>query len=147
MPKFIGKIIDSQNLQDFAKKNKDSNYPMHITALKDTLTTGVFITGAYNSKKIDEPRKGPLIYNSFISTALCIASAYLIDGLTGNADKKIIEKIKTANINDINLKKYIDGYKIAKPALLMGVLYYMLIPLLSTFFAERLDKKVPVKKS
>ena len=120
---------------------------MHIAALKDTLTTGVFMSGVYHSNKIKEERKGPLIYNSFISTALSIASAYCVDGLTAGFDKKIINKITEANKNDINLKKYIDGYKIAKPTLLMGLIYYIIIPLFSTFIAERVDKKAPIRKT
>ena len=143
---FIGKIIDNKSVQNFAKKNKDSNYPMHITALKDTITTGVFIAGSYKSRHIDENRKGPLIYNSIVSTVLSILSAYGIDSLTSGLDKKFINKLSIANKNDTNLKKYIDGYKIAKPAIIMGLIYYMIIPLFSTFIAERIDKKAPIKK-
>lgn len=142
--KVIGKIIDKKPVQEFSKKNKDSNYPMHITALKDSLTTGVFALGVSNSNKIDTSRKGALIYNSIVSTVLSILSAYGIDSLTSGLDKKFISKIQKANPNDINLKKYIDGYKIAKPAIIMGLIYYMIIPLFSTFIAERIDKKAPI---
>ena len=143
----IGKIIDNKSVQNFAKKNKDSNYPMHITALKDTITTVVFIAGSYKSRHIEEERKGPLIYNSLVSTVLSILSAYGIDSLTSGLDKKFINKLSIANKNDTNLKKYIDGYKIAKPAIIMGLIYYMIIPLFSTFIAERIDKKAPIKKA
>ena len=131
LSKLMGKLFDSKKMQEYSKKNQNSNYPMHIAALKDTLTTCVFMSGVYHSKKINEERKGPLIYNSFISTALSIATAYCVDGLTSGFDKKIIQKIAENNKNDINLKKYIDGYKIAKPTLLMGIIYYIIIPLFS----------------
>ena len=39
------------------------------------------------------------------------------------------------------LDKYIEGIKIAKPILILGTVYYTLIPIVSTFLADRIDKK------
>ena len=134
----IAKILNSKNFLKFSDKYKDSNFPMHIIALKDTITTGTFIVQAAQSKKIDENRKMPLIYNSFIATGLSIASTYFLDEITEKPMRKFLIALKKANKNDVNLDKYVKGAKIAKPILIMGSVYYILIPLISTFFAERI---------
>ena len=146
LAKLIGKIIDSEFVQDFSKKHKNSNFPMHINAIKDTIATTTFITGVSKSNKIKENRKGPLMYNAAISTGLCIGASYAVDTITDKPAQKFIKHLTKANKNDPNLKKYIDGFKIAKPVLIMGTIYYLLIPFVSTFFAERIDRKLPINK-
>ncbi len=138
---FIGKIMDNKAFQDFSVKHSESNFPLHINALKDALTTGVFIFGIDKSKKIEEDRKSPLIFNSAIATGLSILSGYLIDAVTQKPAEKFIKNLTEANKNDANLKKYIDGFKIAKPVLILGIMYYGIIPAISTFFGERVCKK------
>lgn len=145
LPDIIGKIMDNKKIQDFSKKNADSNFPMHINVTKDLLTTGVFSGGVYKSKKIKDDRKGALIYNSLLSTGLCVVSGYLIDYLTKKPADKFIARLKSANPNDKDIKKYIDGFKNAKPILILGITYYAIIPFISTFLAERIDKKFPLK--
>lgn len=137
----IGKLIDNKSIQDFSKMNADSNFPLHINAIKDTLATGVFIGGVCKSKKVEQERKGPLIYNSAIATALSIISGYVIDSATKKSGERFIKKLSDANKNDPNLKKYIDGFRIAKPVLILGLMYYGVIPLISTFFGERVGTK------
>ncbi|MCQ2744502.1 MAG: hypothetical protein MJ230_06895 [bacterium] len=137
----IGKIIDNKSVQKFSKENADSNFPMHINAIRDSLSTTVFIFGLKKSKKIKEERKNPLIYNSAIATTLSIISGYLLDFATKKPAQKFIKKLSEANKNDPNLKKYIDGFKIAKPAVILGTMYYIVIPVISTFFGERIGDK------
>lgn len=137
---FIGKLLDNKSVQEFSKKNADSNFPMHINAIKDALTTAVFIGGVNESKKIKDERKKPLIYNSAIATGLSIATGYAIDSVTKKPAEKFIQKLSEANKNDPNLKKYIDGFKIAKPVFILGIMYYGIIPAISTFFGERVGK-------
>ena len=40
--KGLGKILDSKFLQEFSKNHKESNFPMHIFALKDVFATASF---------------------------------------------------------------------------------------------------------
>ena len=141
LAKIVGKVIDNPKIQEFSKKNKDSNFPMHILALRDTVATTTFVHQASKSKNIEEKRKRPVIYNALISTALSIASTYLIDGLTEKQSRQIVQKIKDANKNDANVSKYVNGFKIAKPALIAAVIYYILIPVISTYTAERVDER------
>lgn len=143
MASVIAKIFNSKSYQKFSEKHKDSNFPMHIIALKDVFATGAFVHQAKNSKKIENERKAPLIYNSIISTGLSITSGYVLDNLLEKPCQKFIEKYKEINKNDINLDKQIRGFKIAKPVLIIGTIYYVIIPIISTFMADRVgnDKK------
>ena len=146
----IGKILDSKCMQKFSDKYKDSNFPMHIVAATDALTTATFIHETNRSEKIEERRKKALIYNAGISTGLSIISSYILDKLSEKPTQKFIEKFKKANLNDPNLDKQIEGIKIAKPILLVGCVYYMLIPFISTFLADIADHNpkldIPHKK-
>ena len=139
--KGLGKILDLQGLQKFSTKYKDSNFPMHIIAIKDALTTGMFIQQTAKSEKIREERKLPVMYNAFISTGLSITSSYIVDRLLEKPAQKVLNKIKQANKNDPNLHRYVKGFKIAKPVIIVACIYYAIIPFISTFIAERAEKK------
>ena len=136
LSKGIAKLINNNKFQDFSTKYKDSNFPMHIMAATDALTTSTFIHQTKHSSKIDEGRKKPLIYNAFISTTLSIAAGYGLDKLLDKPTEKFINKFKDANKNDKKLNKYIEGIKIAKPILILGGVYYIIIPFISTLMAE-----------
>lgn len=136
----IGKIIDTKKFKEFVTKYKDSNFPLHIIAGTDAFATAVFAQQIATSKKIEKKDKNPLIYNSIISTVLSIASTYLIDGLTKNQTDKFIKNFSKTNKNDPKLAKQIEGIKIVKPTLIAGCIYYILIPIISTFFADRIKK-------
>ena len=79
------------------------------------------------------------MYNAGISTGLCITGGYLINGITKKSTSRFIRNFRYANRDCKNLNKYIEGIKIAKPALILGSLYYIAIPLFATFMADRLD--------
>lgn len=138
--KGLGKILDNKGLQKFAEKYKDTNFPLHIFALKDIFATLAFVDRANRNDKIKEEQKPFLIKNSLISTALSIASSYTIDKLTDKPAQKIIEKIKKENKNDPNISKYLEGFKIVKPIVILAIVYYTIIPVLSTFLAQNRDK-------
>ena len=133
----IGNILNNKKMIKFSEKFKNSNFPMHINAITDTIATLTFMEQANRSKSIDSARKNALIYNAGISTALSIAGGYTIDKLLENPVEKFIEKYKKINKNDKNLSKQVQGIKIAKPFLILGTIYYILIPLVSTFLAEK----------
>ncbi len=141
LPKYLGKIIDTKPVQILAEKFHKTNFQQHIISLTDALATGTFITQVSKSKKIEPDRKKALMYNAGISTGLCIGGGYAINSLTRKSTDKFIENFKSANKNSPKLEKYVEGIKIAKPALILGGLYYIVIPLISTFLADRFDKK------
>lgn len=141
LSKGIGQIIDTKPIQKMADKFHNTNFEKHIICLTDIIGTLAFAEQTQKSKKIEQNRKRALIYNSLISTSLCIGGTYAIDKLLQKPSEKFIEKFKQANKNSPKLDKYVEGIRIVKPALIMGVLYYMFIPLISTFLADRLDKR------
>ena len=143
LAKRVGNILNKDLLKSFSNKYKDSNFPMHIIALTDTLSTGTFINQISKNKNLNQKDKKPLVYNTALSTILSISSTYLIDHFTKGSTDKFINKFEKANINDKNLPKYIEGIKIAKPIIIAGLIYYIAIPIISTFIADRInfDKK------
>lgn len=140
LAKGIGKIMDSKTVQNMAEKFHNTNFEQHIMCLTDTLATGAFIFQTSKSKKIGENRKKALMYNAGISTGLCIAGSYALDKALEKPANKFIENFKKANKNSPKLDKYIEGIRIAKPALILGSIYYIAIPFISTFLADRFDK-------
>lgn len=140
LSKGISKMLNNDGLQRFAQKHKDSNFPMHIMALTDTITTATFIEQTKRSKKIEENKKSMLINNAAISTALSIVSGYTVDKLLDKPTEKFIAKFKEANKTSPKLNKYVEGIKIAKPILILGGIYYIAIPIVSTFIADRMEK-------
>lgn len=133
----IGRIVDKPFMQKFVEKFKNSNFAMHITALTDALATATFMQQTKKSKKIEQSRKKTLIYNSAISTGLSIVGGYALDKLLDKPTQKFVDKFSQINKNDKNLDKYVEGIKIAKPVLILGGLYYLVIPFISTFLADR----------
>lgn len=141
LSKNIGKIIDNPKMIKFADKFKNSNYEMHIPALTDTLATGAFVYQTKKSKKIEEKRKNILNNNAVISTGLSLIAGYVLDKATQKPTEKFIKNFSEANKGNPKLGKYIEGIRIVKPALILGSIYYIAIPMISTFFAERISKK------
>ena len=138
--KGIGSILNKEGMKNFSNKFKESNFPMHINAITDTLATLVFMHQANSSKKIEDKRKKALIYNAGISTGLSIAGGYTIDKILDKPTENFIKKFKELNKNDKNLEKQLQGIKIAKPFMILGTIYYILIPIISTFIADRAEK-------
>lgn len=140
LAKGIGKLIDTKPLQDLAKRFYDSNLSQHIMSLTDIVLTLTFVKQTAKNKKISEKRKKPLIYNSLISTGLCLTGGYALNSATEVQTKKFIQKFREANKDLPNLEKYVEGIKIAKPVLLLAGIYYIVIPVIATFLADRTDK-------
>lgn len=140
----LGHIINLKFLQNFAKKyqDKDKDIAKHITAVTDILLTTSFAIQTNKSKKIKENRKKALIYNNVISTAITLSMGYGIDNYIKKKSEKFIERFKQLNANDPKLSKYVEGIHILRPALIFAGIYYGILPLFSTFMAEKIDKFV-----
>lgn len=141
LSKGIGKVMDKPCMLNMAEKFKDTNYAMHIPVMGDILSTGAFIHQSNKSKKIKQDRKKVLNYNAGISTGLSIVASYIVDKALDKPTEKIIKKFSEVNKDAPKLAKYVEGIKIAKPTLIMGGIYYLAIPLVSTFWAERVNNK------
>lgn len=136
----LGKFIDLKPVQNLADKFHKTKFEQHMISITDTLATLAFAAQTAKSKKIKDNDKKLLIYNSLISTGLSIGGMYAIDGMTKNSTEKFIEKFKKANINSPKLDKYVEGIRIVKPLMILGALYYIAIPMLSTYFADKVVK-------
>ena len=81
-----------------------------------------------------------------LQTGLTIPISYGIVKMLDKPTEKFISNLKAANPNDKKLHKYIEGVKIAKPALIMGILYYIFAPVVSTILADVVSNKIDGKK-
>lgn len=146
LSKRFGKIIDTKPVQRMAEKFHNTNFEQHIISLTDILATGAFIHQTAKSKGIEEKRKKALMYNAAISTGLCIAGGYALNSLLEKPTEKFIQKFSEVNKNSPKLDKYIEGIKVVKPALILGGIYYIAIPIISTFLADKFDRKNLMKE-
>ena len=115
-------------------------------SMTDGILTLSFVHQTKKSKQIKEHRKKPLIHNAVISTGLCISGGYAINSLLNKPTETFINNFKNANKNLSDLEKYVEGIKIAKPAMILGGIYYIIIPLISTFVADRTGKNSVIIK-
>ncbi len=141
LSKGIGKIIDTKAVQKMSEKFHNTNFEQHIMSLTDVLITASFMQQTAQSKHIEEKRKKPLMYNAAISTGLCLTGGYAVNGMIKKHFDKFVENFSEVNKNSPKLDKYIEGLRIAKSTLILGGIYYIIIPLISTFLADRIDRK------
>lgn len=142
--KGIGTVIDNKKIQKLAIKfqDKDKDIAKHISAGTDILLTSSFAYQTSKSKKIKENRKKALIYNNVISTAITLVGGYGIDNLIKNKTSKFMDKFKQINASDPKLQKYVEGMNILRPAIIFAGIYYGILPMFSTFMAEKIDKYI-----
>lgn len=140
--KGIGKILDTKSIQKFLRKHEtqDKDIAKHLSAGTDLLLTTSFAWQTNQSDKIKENRKKALIYNNVIATAITLAGGYGVDSLVKKKSSTFIEHFKKVNQGDPKLHKYIEGINIVRPALIFAAIYYGILPIFSTYMAEKIDK-------
>lgn len=138
----ISKIINNEKVQSLARKfqTKDKDIAKHITASTDLLLTGAFAYQTSKSDKIKENRKKALIYNNFIATGITLGGGYTIDRIIKTKTDKFVDKFKALHIQDPKINKYVEGIHILRPALIFAAIYYGILPMFSTYTAEKVDK-------
>lgn len=142
--KGLSKIIENENVQNFAIRfqNKDKDIAKHMTATTDILLTGSSVYRVNHSKDIKENRKRALNYNNIISTAVTLFGGYGVDRVIKGKTGKFIDKFMAANAGNPKLARYIEGMNILRPALIFAAIYYGILPIFSTYMAEKIDKYI-----
>lgn len=145
---WLGKLLDNKKIQNFLVKNEQNehNIAKHITAATDVLLTTAAAIRTQKSDNIKEDRKKPLIYNNIISTAITLIGGYCADSLIKTKTAGFMDKFSKINAADPKLHKYIDGINILRPALIFAAIYYGILPMFSTYIAEKIDKYVLAKE-
>lgn len=145
--KGIGGILNNETVQSVVKKyaHNDKNIARNVSMATDILLTGAFVYNTQKNKQIEEKRKKPLIYNNLISTGVSLVGGYSIDKLVQKNTKKFIDKFTEANKNDPKLPKYIEGINILRPTLIFAAIYYGILPMFSTYLADKIDEKTQTK--
>lgn len=139
--KLVSKIIDNKNVQIFVIKHNfnPENVARNMSVITDVVLTASSAIRTMKSNKIKEERKRPLIYNNIISTGLSVLGGCYLDKLAQKGSKNFIAKFTEANKNDPKLAKYIQGLNVVRPTLIFAIVYYGILPMFSSFFAEKLD--------
>lgn len=145
----IGKVLDNKGVRKLLKKyeNQDKDIAKHLSAGTDILLTSSFAWQTSKSDKIKENRKKALIYNNVIATGITLAGGYGVDSLVKEKSAKFVERFAKANKGDPKLHKYIEGINIVRPALIFTAIYYGILPIFSTYMAEKIDNFIENKES
>ena len=138
--KIISNIINNEKVQKVAIKAQNTNFMQHAYSLKDAFATTCFAVATSLNSSFDKDKKKSLIYNAGISTGLTISGAYITEKLLRNPVEKFTKNFIKANKYDKNLSKYLSGLKILEPLLILSSIYYVVIPVVSTFLSGRLTK-------
>lgn len=140
--KGLSKIINNKNVQNFIKKNnfKDANIAKNMSTISDLLVTGSFIYSTAKSKKIEKERKKALCFNNLISMGIFLVCGHTADNLIQKLTKKSMQKFAEEIKNNPKVHKYLDGINILRSTLTFAVIYYAILPIFSTFIAEKADK-------
>lgn len=135
----ISSIINTKNIQNLSDKLYKTNFEQGMMYLTDVVLTGAFVNKTLKNKEIDKKRKKPLIYNSILSTIFSMVSSLILNKATDKPFQKFVSRFVEENKDSKKLSKYLEGLNIAKLSLIMGGVYYILIPILSTFLADKID--------
>lgn len=140
LAKGIGKLMDTNLMKKFSDKFHKTNLVQNTAIATDILLTASFVNRVKNSDKIPEENKKPLINNSVCSTGLSILTYFGLNKLLDKPAEKFINYFLKLNKNIKNPEKYVQGIKAMKTVLVMGGVYYAVIPFLSTLFASVVKK-------
>ena len=139
--KGIGKILNAENVQKFAKKFsvQDADIARNISMATDILLTASFVHRTHKSDKIKKERKTALIANNLISTGISLVGGFAIDNLIKKNTESFIKKFSEINKNNPKLPKNIEGINILRPTLIFAAIYYLVLPIFSTYISDKID--------
>lgn len=138
----ISGIINEKATQRLASKFEKTNFEQNFMFLSDFALTYAFVKKTKKNEKIEEERKKPLIYNSILSTAFSTISSFSANKLIDKKFQKFLGEFRAQNKNNPDLEKCVNGLNIAKLALITGGIYYIIIPIISTFLSEKIQDKI-----
>ena len=138
--KGIAKVMETKTFQKITDKFSNTNLVQNMAFASDILLTGIFINQVKKNKEIPKESKAPLINNTIFSTLLSIFATLGLNKISDKPTDKFIDKFLKLNKDLKNQKKYVQGIKNIKTVLIMGGVYYTIIPLLSTFMASLVKK-------
>lgn len=137
----VGKAIDTKPVQTFAQKFHKTNLPAYMFAFTGAILSTFQIFSISKSSKIKEERKKPLMIRGAISCVAATIGGLTLDKLLDNPINNYADKFAKQHAKNPNLHKYLEGIKIAKSALVFGMLYRFVVPVISTFFAQKIVDK------
>ena len=94
----------------------------------------------------DQKDKSNLIANTAVSTAASILGAIAIDTIFKKPMENLKKRFEIANKGDINMRKYLNGAKIIKSSIVLGIIYYGIIPMIATYAGSKISNNKNVNK-
>lgn len=140
--KNLGKVLDTKWVQNLATKysHLEPDIAKHTSATTDILLSSSYVFCIAKNNNINEKQKNPLIYNSIIGTSATLLGGYSLDNIVKQKTEPLIKRFISANQNAPKLAKYIEGINILRPAIIFASIYYILLPMLSIFLAQKVDE-------
>ena len=132
--------MNDKTIQNLASKFKNTNYKQNMMFLSDIILTSAFVRKTSKNNNIEEKRKKPLILNSILSTAFSMISTLTVDKLIDNKYQEFVQKFIKENTKDTKLNKYLEGLDVIKTTLIISSMYYIVIPVISTFLSGKISK-------
>ena len=137
---FVSSVVNDKTIQNLATKLKNTNYKQNMMFLSDIILTSAFVRKTSKNNNIEEKRKKPLILNSILSTAFSMISTLTVDKLIDNKYQDFVQKFVKENAQDAKLNKYLEGLDVIKTTLIISSMYYIVIPIISTFLSGKISK-------
>lgn len=137
---FVSSVVNDKTIQNLATKLKNTNYKQNMMFLSDIILTSAFVRKTSKNNNIEEKRKKPLILNSILSTAFSMISTLTVDKLIDNKYQDFVQKFVKENAKDAKLNKYLEGLDVIKTTLIISSMYYIVIPIISTFLSGKISK-------
>lgn len=140
----MGKVIDTKQYKNFINWFKDTNFMPHLIAGESIWLTGFYANETRKSKSIEQEQKLPLILNQVITTALCTAGAYLLDGKIKNkmTDLQVVYKKLNPNAPKKITESKLTGIKLLAPVVIFTVIYRFIGPVIVTPIANLVSNKI-----
>jgi len=136
--KIISNVMNNSFVQKIADKLKNTNFITGMICLSDILSSLIFVGTTQKNKNLDKRQKNILSYNSLISTILCVIGGSSIDKATNKLSDKFLDNFKKFNPDYKNIEKISEGAKVMKSSLIFGIVYYCLIPIVTTVLSSKI---------
>lgn len=153
MAKGILKFLDTPFMEKIVKGTEEhkgiaNNLTPHLIVLGSTALSGFYVLKTFKNKQMDEDKRKTLAINQALVWAVSTAMAYTFDGWAKNQfDEKILKRFEKANkLNTAIDKKRLEslkaGMNIARPIIIVDMVYRFIAPVIITPFANAIGNKI-----
>lgn len=152
--KKFGKLLNTDLALSVVKRTMEDkkfaeNLLSHLIVLGSTLLSGFYVLRTLQNKNLEEDKKKTLAINQGAVWGVSTLLGYTLDKVINNQVNRFKAKFKYINNNYVDekvLENYLSGIKIAQKAMIFGVIYRYISPVLVTPIANAIGNKINEKK-